>query len=377
AVARTALLVRQALFVVIFLFGPLALGISLSLPVSGRNPEAAALHLFALLLTLLIGLSLSFTVTALLTGEPRRVVPWFVLLSPNLVAIPLMGMTTALMPGYRMSSLWVGQHTAPWWLLIPGLYLVVALSIPGILHMGAFTGRGTQHARRLGSLDARCPLAPPYGILVPGEYLQLRRSRGLQKIVGSYLFPLVVMTIMMAYVRIAFSDLDLHVGLFFYVPLVGLISTTIYSWENNIDEPRYLALLPISMTQVIRAKLILFYALAGVFSTVYVVLMGVYLGPSAGEIALAVPAAVLLSAYTGTGTAFLTGIFPNRRLYDISVLIRFFALNAAPITMMIVLSQDPGDHPALMALLLTAIAALTLVMWRSLDKRWRDEPFSG
>jgi MFS family permease len=372
--ARAAVLVREAVFALTFLFLPLILGIALSLPFSGRNPNAALVHIAGLLLTFELGLALSFAIMALATGPAKRVAGYLMFTAPVFIGAVLYHPLDYLLPGYRLSEIWIDTHVFGWHLLAPAVYLPVVLSIPGILYIGAMTFTASSHPNKLRELTDRFDMRQPYRDLVPQEYLQLRRSRGLQKIVGSYLFPLVIMSIMMLYIRLAIGPV-VQSGLTFYVPLVGLISTTIYSWENNIDDHLYFSLLPISMSELIRSKLILFFILAGFFSTGYTLLMAAVLGSHPAEIAFAVPAAFLLSAYTGTVTAYLTGIDPNRKLFDPVTLARFFVLTSAPLIILLLASQQPSSMALPSIGFVGLLALLTYIIWQKIGKKWAHEPF--
>jgi len=372
--ARTSVLVNEGLFTLTFLFLPLTLGIALSLPVSGRSPNAASVHVVGLLLTFMLGLALSFAVMALVTGPPKRVAAVLTLAFPIAVGAALYGPMAAFLPGYRISVLWIETQSFQWHLLVPAVYLPAVLTVPGILYMGAMTSATSTHRHGLRDLTARFNLDPPYRDLVPSEYLQLRRSRGLQKIIGSYLFPLVIMSIMMLYIRLAIGPI-LNSGISFYVPLVGLISTTIYSWENQMDEPLYFSLLPVSMSDVIRSKLILFFILAGIFSTAYTLMMSIFLGSSPAEVAFAVPAAFLLSAYAGTVTAYLTGINPNRKLFDPMTLTRFFVFTSVPLMVLLLASQQGALLFLPSVGFVALLAGLTYVLWKRMDAKWLHEPF--
>ncbi len=373
-VARAALLARETLFSLTFLFTPLALGIALSLPFSGRNPEAAAVHLSGLLLTFLLGLSLGFALMAVVTAPARWVLPWLLLTTPLAAFVALFGPSGAVLPGYRLSQLWITEGRLATPLLLPGTYMPFALMVPGILHMGSLTASVGQQRSKMAEVTARLPFGAPRADLVALEYLQLSRSRGFQKIIGSYLFPLVIMSIMMLYVKLALGPV-IETGITFYVPLVGLISTTIYSWENNVDTSGHFSLVPVSMAEVIRAKLLLFYGLACVFSTAYVLPMAVYLMATPAEVAFAVPAAVLLSIYTGTVTAYLTGINPNRKLFDPAIMARFFAMVSLPLMALLVSAQRPVETAPLVSTIMALLLLSTLLMWRRLVRRWGREPF--
>jgi len=182
------------------------------------------------------------------------------------------------------------------------------------------------------------------------------------------------MSIMMLYIRLAIGPV-VRSGISFYVPLVGLISTTIYSWENQIDEPLYFSLLPVSMADVIRSKLVLFFILAGIFSTAYILMMSVLLGSGPAEVVFAVPAAFLLSAYAGTVTAYLTGINPNRKLFDPMTLMRFFVLTSVPMIVLLLASQQ-GALLLLPSIgFIVLLAGLTYLLWKRIDRKWRYEPF--
>ncbi|MDN7023418.1 hypothetical protein FGU65_00630 [Methanoculleus sp. FWC-SCC1] len=213
-----------------------------------------------------------------------------------------------------------------------------------------------------------------YSALAAKEWIDLSRSGGLGSVLFSFVFPLLFLwglLWMLSSALVFMSDgeaISLPFTTVFYAIIIGFFASLVYGWLNNIDNNANYRLLPVTMTDVIKAKLILFVVLNTAVSVVYLALIAL----SRGELAL-LPVSLfimfMVSGYTGVLTAYMTGIFTNSLMFDYRVM-TVYALGVAPVLIvLIVLSFSPGMLPAELGLAAGLGIAAYLLLGR-IDRKW-------
>ena len=105
--------------------------------------------------------------------------------------------------------------------------------------------------------------------------------------------------------------------------------------------------LPISVGQVIRTKLLLLSMIALLTSTVFLVVLGLLLGQLGTFLLGFLTVAYVTTAYTVTVTAYLTGLRTNSYLFDPKVLAKFSGLSVPPLCALVILSFMYSGHATL------------------------------
>jgi hypothetical protein len=153
---------------------------------------------------------------------------------------------------------------------------------------------------------------------------------------------------------------------------------SIYSWLDMLDNPGNMEVLPVSVAQAVRSKLIMLSLFAVVLATGALVVLAIFLN----EIAIlpaALPVAYATTAYTVAATAHLTGLRTNSYLFDPMVLAKFSALIIPPLVFLVILSFSyAGNQALLLPLTWGACALLAVAAWlfyRGVEKRWARASF--
>lgn len=213
-----------------------------------------------------------------------------------------------------------------------------------------------------------------YAAMTAKEWIDLTRSGGLVSVLFSFLLPLLflwgllwllsnVMTFMMgdSMVRLEFNTV-------FYAVIIGFFASLVYGWLNNLDSMESYKTLPVSMPDVIKAKLVLFCVLNTIISVAYLTLICV----SRGELDI-LPFALynmfMVSVYVGVFTAYMTGIFTNSMMFDYKVLTAY-SLAVAPVLVVMVLMSF---YPSMLwpgAASATVLGVIAYLLLGRIDKRW-------
>jgi hypothetical protein len=220
-----------------------------------------------------------------------------------------------------------------------------------------------------------------YGTLAAKEWTDLVRSGSLGYVVFSFLIPLlflwgflwlfpVALTFLMSGAQISFGF-----NTIFYSVVIGFFASELYGWLNRMDSIECYKTLPISMPDVIKAKLIIFMILNVAVSTVYLALICI----SRGEYALfpvALYTMFMVSGYVAVVIAYMTGVYTNTLLFDYKVLLAYW-LVVAPVLIVLILTSFMESLllPGIVVATAAGIAAYLLL--RRIDVKWGREEFKA
>jgi hypothetical protein len=213
--------------------------------------------------------------------------------------------------------------------------------------------------------------------LLAKEFSDMGRSGGLSKMLLAYVAPLLILSFTTWYIN---NGLAIPVGFntVFYAAMVGSFGIMLYSWIANIDAVDYLETLPVSVPQVIKAKLVAFFLITMVIATGFVVMIALA-NDETQLLWLALPVLYITSAFMVIATAYLTGLSPNSVLFNPSVMTRFMAISILPDLGITILSfslaSDPLFAAAGIALVCFALLACTLFFYNGLDKKYNMAGF--
>jgi hypothetical protein len=207
------------------------------------------------------------------------------------------------------------------------------------------------------------------------------RSGSLGYVVFSFLIPLlflwgflwlfpVALTFLMGGAQISFGF-----NTIFYSVVIGFFASELYGWLNRMDSIECYKTLPISMPDVIKAKLVIFMILNVAVSTVYLALICI----SRGEYALfpvALYTMFMVSGYVAVVIAYMTGVYTNTLLFDYKVLLAYW-LVVAPVLIVLILTSFMESLllPGIVVATAAGIAAYLLL--RRIDVKWGREEFKA
>ena len=374
---------RDAVFYVALLLAPATIGLTLSVPVTGFRLTSIAILFGACLLDFLVGMSLSFFISTLYmrsrvgfgasvagvsavfaaAGAFRWIPISWVL--PGLAAhdvLPPLGSAMAQAALYAAAGLAiVGILVAAAVVLVPDRYEPQAVVAREEL---------TRYARAFSRF-------PRYGTLLAKEFVDLKRSGTFAKMFFSFVAPLLFLSFTAWFVR---YGLQVPVGFntVFYAGMVGFFGVMLYNWLNNVDAVDYLATMPVSVPQVIRAKLLAFLLMTTWITLGFVVGIA-WLNGDTRLLWLAIPVALITSAYMVTMTAYLTGLRTNSFLFDPGVLARFTVLSMVPDLGLTILSftidKDAVFAIAGIGLMLLVLGGATYFLLQGIEAKWRGHEF--
>jgi hypothetical protein len=213
--------------------------------------------------------------------------------------------------------------------------------------------------------------------LISKEFVDLKRSGTIAKMFFSFVLPMLFLSFTVWFVN---YGLAIPVGFnsVFYAAMTGFIGVMMYSWLNNIDLSEYYSLLPVSVPQLIKIRILVFLFLTLGISASFVVAISVLNGETE-LLWLALVVMFITSLYMVVMTAYLTGLKTNTFLFDTSVLMRFSAMSFLPDLCLTILSFSLLSNwlVALLgiSLVLCSLAITTLILYRGIDKKWSKVPF--
>lgn len=375
--------VRDAIFYVLLLLAPAVIGLALSVPVTHFHLASIGVLFAAALLDFLVGMSLSFFVSTVYmrsragfgvsvvgvsavfaaAGAFRWIPVSWVL--PGLAAhdvLPPLGSDPASAAIFALVGIAV----------VAGLVAAAVVLVPERYEPQAVVAR-----EELSRYAARFERLPRYGTLLAKEFVDLKRSGTFAKMFFSFVAPLLFLSFTAWFVR---YGLQVPVGFntVFYAGMVGFFGVMLYNWLNNVDAMDYLATMPVSVPQVIRAKLVAFLLMTSWITVGFVVAIG-WLNGDTRLLWLAVPVALITSVYMVTMTAYLTGLRTNSFLFDPGVLARFTVLSMLPDLGLTILSftidKDLGFAVAGIAIVLAFLSGATYFLHKGIEAKWRGHEF--
>jgi len=180
----------------------------------------------------------------------------------------------------------------------------------------------------------------PLRLLVAKEAVDLIRSGSLKKMTVSYSVPLIVL-LMMAWL-VDFAEAPIPINLLSYAPFLGFFGFNFYSWLTALDSPEHMNGLPLSVPQLIRAKVTVYFLATTWISVIFLCLMAWRLDEWA---VLPVGLVVMIanSIYIVCLTAFLMGLSPNKAIFDAKIMTWFWIGTVLPLLSLFLLSFTQGD----------------------------------
>ena len=352
---------KEVTFYIILVLIPVVTGMGIAIFATSQTglfpikPGSLYVTLIAMILTLSQGLALSFLGSALWTrgGYFSKLVPIIAIFAALIFALNLVPFETLII-GLK----WQYTHEL---IYIPiGIFVSILLALIGsFLVSNDFEHQIIEREelflpvhKRLGFLDWGPIGWLTFGLirsgkkntklrlLVTKEIVELIRSGTVKKMIISYSVPLAVL-LLMAW-AVDFAEAPIPVNLLSYAPFLGFFGFNFYSWLTAIDSPAHYDGLPVSVPEVIRAKVTVYFLSTTWISVIFLVLMAWNLDawwtlPGAFVVMIA------NSIYIVALTAFLMGLKPNKSIFDASIMFWFWIGTVIPLLLLFVLSFTQGD----------------------------------
>jgi hypothetical protein len=210
------------------------------------------------------------------------------------------------------------------------------------------------------------------------EWLAVTRSNSLTPVVGGYALHLVAVYFISWVFENGFG-IPLEFNVVFFSTLVGFMGVLTYSFLTSIEHNEFLNVLPVSVDQLVRAKLVVYFLLTTGVTVAYVVLIGFL----KGEMML-VPQSLLVAAcnsvFVVAVTAYLTGLWTNTMFFGAKTILAF-TLMIMPLLTIIEMGALILPYLVTFATLLITIASViellaSAFLFTRLKKRWGSASFS-
>ena len=366
---------KDATYYVLYAILPIVAGIAVSAPLTGVPLGSVGLLGFSLFLAFMIGMSVSFLASIAWTrSRPATLAAALATLALVLLVWPL----NVLAAGAVLLPLGFWAHKEAVYLVASAL-LALLLSVSGIVFTKErFETRARAYKSALLSTERTFAFARARRTLVAKEWLELRRSGGLGAVVGGFLGPLVAVYVL-AWIFRAGIGVPITFNVVFYGAMVGFLGVMVWSWLTNVETNEFLDEQPVTLGEVIRAKLVLYFLLTTAISYAYVIAIGLLDG-QADLLPVALLVAAATTAYVAGVVARLTGIWTNTMLFDARVLVKFAAAVIPPLVTVAILSfvvgSDPWQATILLAALSLGLLGAAKLLLDAVGRRWEREPFS-
>lgn len=373
----SAFYVKDALYYYMFTIAPIALGLALAKAARPALPfpyASIGLLFVAMVLTFSFGLALAYAFSAVYLRS-RHLFNVLALLFIGLLLTA--GLTTWVPIGYIMPSVQFQLTKDP-------LALAITVAIVLLFSWGAtvliretFESAESRFEDAFGATSGRFARFGRYAPFVAKEWLDLRRSHALSKMVFSFAVPLIFLSFSIWFLNNALG-VSLKFDTVFYAGNVGFFGVMIYSWLNHIDITEYYDTLPVTVPRVVKAKLIIFFLVTVWITAGFVVAMA-YVNGEPWKIGLALPVAFATSAYTVVATAYLTGLRTNSYLLSGPMIARFGLLTIPPLLAIAFLSLGYELFPGLalqwIGIVSGGMAILTFLLYGLIEARWAPMTF--
>jgi hypothetical protein len=366
---------HDVIFYILITIIPFTCGLLLSIPFSGIMVTSVLSLALMLALSFLIGISFSFFMSAVYMKNQR------IFLGTVIVIVCL------ILGAFQFNWLDYGwifptlkfQLTQQIFYLVYSISLIILLTaLASALIEEKFEVPSKHYKSELPERTERFRLTGSYAVLAAKELTDLIRSRTLTKIIFSFAVPLVFIT----FVSWFFStglEIPVEFNSIFYGGMVGFFGLLIYSWQNNTDVIEFYQVLPVSVPQVIKSKIIIFALVTSGMSTSFVIIMA-FIHNEIMLLGWALLVMFITSFYIVTAVAYLTGLRTNTYLFNVTVLIKFLMLVSLPLFCLTILSFTLNINfiTSLVSILFICgmLSAGTYVLFKGIEKKWSKEEFS-
>jgi len=366
---------KDALYYILYSYAPFTLGLAVAAPLAGIALGSVAQLCLTMVLTFMMGMSLSFLLSASAVRSRR---------AAGVIGLSVLGVASLVWP---LNVLTPGQLLLPlgYWYKPNPLLLVFSVAVTVTLSISAvtvikerFEASQRRHRSSLLDVEPRFAFTGKLSSLVAKEWVELSRSGVMKQVVLGLAGTLL---------GVYFIIWLIETGLGFHFPFnvvsysgfVGFMGVLTYSWITAMEHNESLNALPVSVDEVVEAKLVLYLILTAGISAGCVILISVARA-ELGLLALGLLVAGANAVYAGSVAARLTGLWTNTMFFDAKVISKFAAAVVPPL---LVVESASLWIQVIGAPVVYTIAAVSLVqvaasilMLRGVRGKWRRVSFA-
>ena len=213
--------------------------------------------------------------------------------------------------------------------------------------------------------------------IISKERIDLQRSKTGTKMFFSFAFPLGILTFMNWFIDKGLP-IQVDFNTIFYGVMVGFFGTMIYSWLNTIDSPTFYSTLPVTVSDVIRARLVLFFTITWWIPLLFLTLIA-YMSSEINLLPIGIIVMITVGMYIVNYTAWSTGLRTNSALFDAIIFLKFFVISVPPMIAMTILSLAISYSISTVLIALSIIcgvlALCSIFFYNRIEVKWENETF--
>lgn len=367
--------IKDSIFYLIYTFIPMVLGIGVVGSFFGFSLLGVLRIGATTFLTFMLGMGLSFVVSALSV----RSKVWGVMATLGLLIFVALVWPLGLLQPYQILlplGYWVDRSLM--WPLV-SVAIAIGLAAGGALLMKErFEVQQKRYSDSFISMESRFNVFGDLRSFVAKEWLELTRSGSLSLVVGSYTLHLIALYFISWIFENSFG-IPLGFNVVFFSTLVGFMGVLAYSSLTSIEHNEFLNVMPTSVDSLVKAKLVVYFLITSGVTVAYVVLIGFL----KGEMIL-VPQSLLVAAcnsiFVVAVTAYLTGLWTNTMFFGAKTILKF-TLMVMPLLTIIEMGALILPYMVIFAtLLITLASAIELLvsafLFLRLSRKWGGASFS-
>lgn len=377
---------RDAVFYILLLLVPATLGLVAAAPFMGFSLVSIGLFFMAVMLTFMIGMSLSFLASVIYIRNMPAFVAFTAAVALLFVSFGVLGWPTlgTLLPSYGLQMSvrpFPIEASSAILLGLTSTAVVVVLTVLAYLLVEVrISISSKQHADLLPSYYDRFGFLRGLNrSLMSKELLDLKRSGVVAKMFFAFVLPLLFLSFTAWFVNYGLA-IPVGFNAVFYAAMVGFVGVMMYSWLNNVDLVEYYSLLPVTVPQLIRTRIRVFLLLTMGISVFFVLAISL-LNNETRLLWLALLVMFITSVYMVVMTAYLTGLKTNTFLFDTTVLAKFSVMSFLPDVCLTILSFSLVANWSLalvgIVLVLASMTVATWILLNGIETRWSGTPFEG
>lgn len=366
---------KDALYYILYSILPLVGGIAVGAPLAGVTFGGVALLGLTLFLTFMMGMALSFLLSALSLRSRAGTAAVGLLLFLLGVSVWPLGLIKA---GYVLLPLGFWARYNVLYLLASGL-VVMVFSVAAVAFMRErFESPQETHMQMLLATEQRFSFAGDMNTLLAKEWVELRRSGTMGAVVTGFLGPLLGIYIMV-WIFNTGMGVPIDFNIVFYGCMVGFLGTMTYSWLTNLEPNEFMNVQPVSVDQVVKAKLILYFLLTVGIAFGYVIVIAL-VNNDLALLPLALLVAGATTVYVAAVTSWLTGLWTNTMMFDAKILGKFSGAVIPPLIVITIasfwLGSDPFPATVIILILSLVLLVASWYVFKLVPGKWRPVPFS-
>jgi hypothetical protein len=367
--------IKDALFYLVYTYVPLVLGIGVGAGLVGVSLLGVLRLGSTMFLTFMLGMGLSFAVSAVSARSKRAGTASTLLLLASASLVYPLGI---LQPHQLLLPLsyWVDRSTN--WLTASTIIAVALAAAGALLMKERYQVQQRRYSEALLGVEGRVGFLGGLKHLVAKELLELARSGAMAPAVGGYTLHLVAVYLISWLFENGFG-VPLGFNVVFFSAFVGFMGVMTYSSLTGVEHNEYLNVMPVSVASLVRAKLAVYFLLTGGVTASYVVLIGFL----KGEMYL-VPQSLLVAGCTSifvvAVTAYLTGLWTNTMFLGAKTILKFTAIVVPLLTVVeigaMILPYMEGLATVMIAWASVMGLLVSALLFLRLNRKWGGASFS-